>query len=149
VKISGSTEGAAPGSFRAESYGCLTIFRLMYHFRRYHIIDPITCLHHFYCDIQGLITRLKHAAALLQPFPHHFLRSDIDIELQILGTIRLLGITLSYHHVKGHQDSDTPADVPLTREANLNVECNILATAAFFLLNPPLSYPSSQQAKLP
>jgi hypothetical protein len=60
VKLSGSTEGAAPGSFRAESYGCLAIFRLVYHFRQYHLIDSITCLHHFYCDNQGLITRLGY-----------------------------------------------------------------------------------------
>jgi hypothetical protein len=136
VRISGSTEGAAPGSFRAESYGCLAIFRFVYHFRQYHLIDPITCLHHFYCDNQGLITRMNHAAGPLQPFPRHFLRPDIDIELQILDTIRLLGITLSNHHVKGHQDVDTPADVPLTREANLNVECNIFATAALLLAQP-------------
>jgi hypothetical protein len=136
VRISGSTEGAAPGSFRAESYGCLAIFRLVYHFRQYHLIDPITCLHHFYCDNQGLITRLKHAAGPLQPFPRHFLWSDIDLKLQILDTVRLLTITMSYHHVKGHQDVATSADIPLTREANLNVECDILATAALLLAQP-------------
>jgi hypothetical protein len=38
--------------------------------------------------------------------------------------------------VKGHQDVKTSADVPLTREANLNVECDILATAALLLAQP-------------
>jgi hypothetical protein len=105
-------------------------------------------IQHFYCDNQGLITRLNHAAGPLKPFPRHFLRSDIDLELQILDTIRLLAIHLSYHHVKGHQDDAEPTDVPLTREAQLNVECDVLATAALVLL-PSLLFKllSSRPAK--
>jgi hypothetical protein len=98
----------------------------------YYTIDPITCQNQnrFYCDNQGLITRLNHAADPLKPFPRHFLRSDIDLEVQILDTIRLLAITVSYHHVRGHQDENQPTTIPLTREAALNVECDVLATDA-------------------
>jgi hypothetical protein len=87
AQISGTTEGALPGSFRAESYRCLAIIRLVYHFRLHHRLDPILCRNDFYCDNQGLITRLTFAAGPLSPFPRHFLRSDVDIEMQILDNI--------------------------------------------------------------
>jgi hypothetical protein len=51
--------------------------------------------------------------------------------MQILDTIRLLGTTLSYTHVNGHQDDDTDdadAATPLSREAVLKIECDHLAT---------------------
>jgi hypothetical protein len=82
VKISGSTEGALPGSFRAESYGCLAIFRFVYHFHLYYKLDPILCRNTFHCDNKGLITRLTFADGPLSPFPRHFLRSDIDLEMK-------------------------------------------------------------------
>jgi hypothetical protein len=136
VKISGSTEGALPGSFRAESYGCLAILRFLYHFRRYNQLDPILCRNNFYCDNKGLITRLTFAAGPLSPFPRHYLQSNIDLEMQILDTIRLLGIDLHYHHVKGHQDSAAAPKTPLSRQAQLNVECDLLATAALHTARP-------------
>jgi hypothetical protein len=133
VKISGSTEGTLPGSFRAESYGCLAILHLVYHFHLYHQLDPILCQNSFYCDNKGLISRLAFAVGPLSPFPRHFLRSDMDLEMQILDTIRLLGITFTYTHVKGHQDTTIKSPAltsPLTRQAELNIECDHLATLA-------------------
>jgi hypothetical protein len=130
MTVFGWTEGALPGSFRAESYGCLAILQFLYHFTRFHHINPIACLNRFFCDNKGLLTRLEHAAGPLHPFPRHFLRSDIDVEMQILDTIRLLGKTLSYNHVKGHQDDVINDEAtPLSREALLNIECDHLATA--------------------
>jgi hypothetical protein len=130
VTVSGWTEGVLLGSFRAESYGCLAILRFLYHFTGYHHIDPIACLNQFFGDKKGLLARLEHAAGPLHPFPRHFLLADIDVEMQILDTIRLLGTTLSYNHVKGHQDDVTNDEAtPLSREALLNVECDHLATA--------------------
>jgi hypothetical protein len=41
-----------------------------------------------------------------------------------------------YTHVKGHQDAGMDSDVPLTREAVLNVECDKLATAALTTASP-------------
>jgi hypothetical protein len=55
AKLSGVTEGALPGSFRAESYGCLAILRFVYHFRRFYELDPMTCRTTFFCDSEGLI----------------------------------------------------------------------------------------------
>jgi hypothetical protein len=69
VKTSGSTEGALPGSFRAESYGCIAIFRLLYHFLLYFGLDPILCLNTFYCDNKGLVARHNFATGPLSPFP--------------------------------------------------------------------------------
>jgi hypothetical protein len=139
VKISGSTEGALPGSLRAESYGCLAIFRLVYHFHLYYKLDPILCRNAFHCDNKGLIPRLTFADGPLSPFLRHFLRSDIDLEMQMIDTIRLLGIKVGYHHVKGHQDdaaSPTAGDPPLSRQAELNIKCNHLATAALQITRP-------------
>jgi hypothetical protein len=136
VKISGSTEGALPGSFRAESYGCLAILRFLYHFQLFNYLEPIQCRNTFYCYNKGLIQRLSFAHAPLTPFPRHYLRSDIYLEMQIVDTIRLLHITLDYRHVKGHQDEGTTSEVPLTREAMLNVQCDELATAALTNASP-------------
>jgi hypothetical protein len=139
VKISGSTEGTLPGSFRAESYGCLAILRLVYHFHLYHQLDPILCQNSFYCDNKGLISRLAFAAGPLSPFPRHFLRSDMDLEMQIVDTIRLLGIAFTYTHVKGHQDTAIQSPslaTPLTRQAELNIECDRLATTALQAAGP-------------
>jgi hypothetical protein len=143
VKLSGTTEGALPGSFCAESYGCLAIFRFLYHFRRYHHPNPGRCRNTFYCNNLGLIKRLDFAHGPLKPFPRHYLRSDMDLELQIIDTIRLLEISVKYQHVLGHQDDDDDADddlhapsVPLTREAKLNVQCDHLASAALRAAQP-------------
>jgi hypothetical protein len=121
VKISGSTEGTLPGSFRAESYGCLAILRLVYHFHLYHQLDPILCQNSFYCDNKGLISRLAYASGPMLPFPRHYLRSDMDLEIQILDTIRLLGITFTYTHIKGQQDTTIPSSAlspPLSHSAS-------------------------------
>jgi hypothetical protein len=141
VSVAGTTEGLLPGSFRAESYGCLAILRLIFQPLTYHRLPPSSFLHNFYCDNKGRLTRLAKAASPLKPFPRHYLRSDIDVEMQIMDTLRLLAISLTYIHVKGHQD-DTPAlqnpnspKTPLSRPAVLNIECDRIATSA--LLTAP------------
>jgi hypothetical protein len=104
-------------------------------------------MNQFFCDNQGLITRLNHAAGPLQPFPWHFLHSDIDLEMQIVNTLRLLHLKLTYHHVKGHQDDD-PDDTPLSREAELNVHCDTLATAALLVATPSSTVEFLQASKV-
>jgi hypothetical protein len=134
--VSGTTEGALPGSFRAESYGCLTILQFLYHFTRYHQVQSILSSTKFYCDNLGLITRLTQAAGPLQPFPRNYLRSDMDLEMQIVNTLRLMTPPLTYTHVLGHQDKTAPTDKPMTREATLNVACDHLATTALQTATP-------------
>jgi hypothetical protein len=53
----------------------------------------------------------------------------MDIEMQILDTLRLLDIKLTFKHVKGHQDSAVASN-DLPREAILNIECDRLASIA-------------------
>jgi hypothetical protein len=140
VSVAGTTEGILPGSFRAESYGCLAILRLIFHLVTYHRLAPPSVLHNFYYDNQGLLTRLEHAAGPLMPFPRHYLRSDIDVEMQILDTLRLLELKLQYIHVKGHQDTATTGPTkPLSRQANLNVTCDKIATASLQTAAPASS----------
>jgi hypothetical protein len=95
----------------------------------------------FYCDNLGLIARLTQAASSRTPFPRNYLRSDMDLETQIVDTLRLMTLSLTYTHVLGHHYTDQ-ADEPLTREATLNVECDHLATAALQTATPsPLVTP--------
>jgi hypothetical protein len=60
--VSNTTEGILPGSYRAESYGCLAILQFLYHFMHYHTVNSPKILNKFYCDNLSLITRLKQAA---------------------------------------------------------------------------------------
>jgi hypothetical protein len=120
--VSGTTEGVLPGSHQAESYDCLTILRFLHHFLAYHKVPIPKTLNKFYCDNQSLITRLTQAAGPLPHLPRNYLRSDIDLKIQIVDTPRLMELNLSYTHVLGHQDEDT--DKPLMREATLNVACD-------------------------
>jgi hypothetical protein len=135
VSLAGHTEGVEPGLYRAESYGCLAILRLLYHISTYYSIPPPAYRHTFYCDYLSLITRLQRTSGPRSPFPRHVLRSDMDLEMQIKDTLRLLGIQLTFTHVKGHQDSTTPHD-PLPRQAILNIECDRLASMALKTATP-------------
>jgi hypothetical protein len=110
ASLSGHTEGIEPGSYRAESYGCLAILRLIYHLVTFYSLQPTVFRHTFYCDNESLIKRLTKAAGPHAPFPRHFLRSDMDIEMQIQDTLSLLAISLTYKHVKGHQDDAEPLE---------------------------------------
>jgi hypothetical protein len=135
ASLSGTTEGIEPGSYRAKRYGCLAILRLVFHLVTFHKLPPPAFTHTFYCDNKSLITRLTKADGPLLPFLRHFLRSDMDVEMQIRDTLRLLAINLAYKHVKGHQDDDAPTTA-LPREAILNIECDRLASIALATVNP-------------
>jgi hypothetical protein len=128
ISLSGTTEGVSPGSFRAESYGCLAILRLIYHLTIFNDIPSPTIHQCFFCDNKGPLARLERALTQT-PFPQHYLHSDMNIEMQILDTLRTMNFTLTFKHVKGHQDSTLDLkDLP--REAILNIECNRLASKA-------------------
>jgi hypothetical protein len=71
-------------------------FSVLLHYCYFYKLDTISTLNNFFCGNLGLVTRMTHATGPLQPFPRHFLRSDIDLELQIMETIRLLDLTLVY-----------------------------------------------------
>jgi hypothetical protein len=111
------------GSYRAESYGCLAILRLIYHLVTFYSLHPTVFRHTFYCDNKSLIKRLKKAAGPHAPFPRHFIRSDMDSEMQIQDTLSMLAISLTYKHGKGHQDDDDVLE-SLPCEVILNVECD-------------------------
>jgi hypothetical protein len=85
-------------------------------FAWYIISVSIISLTLFYAEI-------TFADGPLSPFPRHFLRLDIDLEMQIINTIRLLA-------------SPTAGDTPLSRQAELNIESDHLATAALQIACP-------------
>jgi hypothetical protein len=59
----------------------------------------------------------------------------MDIEMQIQDTLSLLATSLTYKHVKGHQDDDDVLE-SLPRKAILNVECDRLASLALQQATP-------------
>jgi hypothetical protein len=55
ISLSGMTKGVSLGSFRAKSYGCLAILRLIYHLTIFHDIPSPTIYQCFLCDNKGLL----------------------------------------------------------------------------------------------
>jgi hypothetical protein len=110
--VSGNTIGVLPGSYRAESYGWLTMLRFLYHYMVYYQVSSTQSYNKFYCDNDTLITRLKQAAIPLLHFPRNYLRSDMDLEMQIVDRLRLMELTLTYTHIIGYQDDQPATAIP-------------------------------------
>ena len=137
IEVGGRAFGDDPGSFRAEGYGELAIIRLIFHVIIFYKLKP-TCNFHFLCDNQGLLTRIEKGLKRPYVTPRHFLISDIDVEMQILDTIRQLNRPTSFEHIKSHQDeAQGHGDQPLSWEVQLNTKCDASATAQLRKLTDP------------
>ena len=54
-----------------------------------------------YCDNEGLLYRIETHDDKQKPSPRQFLYSEIDVEMQIIDTIKTLMIqTIEFIHVK-------------------------------------------------
>jgi hypothetical protein len=123
-------EGAGPAqghpnfmsSFRAEGYGCLASFRFLLRFIQHKQIEVCNSWIYF-CDNKGLILRMQWEQKQITVQPSRKLATDYDLECCISQTATLIDCSVTFQHVKGHQD-DTPA-FALSWEATLNVECDI------------------------
>ena len=126
----GSSCGSSPFSFRSEAYGALAVFRFLTRYLQYHDLSALPSVIHvkFYCDNQGLIQTLHRTSFEPELYPSDTIRPDYDVIITILRTIQELPISISFHHVKGHQDSIP--NRPLSWEATLNVLCDRLANHA-------------------
>ena len=117
-------------SFRAEGYGHLAGLSYLKRYIEYYGISVHPkCRIKVFCDNEMLLKRLIELRNLPehQKYASHYVGADIDVLLTILQ----LDLPFRYgsDHVKGHQDDHAMAD-ELTREAQLNVRADQLATAA-------------------
>ena len=140
----GNACGWSPSSFRSEAYGALAVFRFLTRYLQYHAlsVERSAIQVKFYCDNQGLIQTLHRTFFEPELYPKDMIRADYDVIITILRTIQALPFSISFHHVKGHQDS-TP-NRTLSWEATLNVLCDRLANNALRSSQPvPLVPPTA------
>lgn len=100
----GPTFGLLPGSFRAESYGMLSVLLFIdTYFKHYNTrLDTHTTLK-FYCDNSSLLKRITRNQKWSWINPTTCLAPDFDLESGIIAILIDLPITLQFIHVKGHQ----------------------------------------------
>lgn len=116
-------------SFRPEAYGKLSIARLIARAYEYFQLDPdhLSPQIKSICDDKELLKRLEK-----YKLPHRHrrrlpLKGDSDVCRAIRKT-QAQWTHLTYQHVKGHQDSTSTVETPLSREATLNIRADLLAT---------------------
>jgi hypothetical protein len=80
----------------------------------------------FTTDNKGLLIRIDQRRQYEKSYANATLAPDWDIVEEIVSTLKLIPVTPSFTHVKGHQDDHVAyADLPL--DAQLNVEADALA----------------------
>ena len=83
-----------------------------------------------YCDNKGLFYCIETHKDKQKPSPRQFLYSGIDVEMQIIDTLKTLVIqTIEFIHVKGHQDNTENIE-ELEWPVTMNIYCDQLATKA-------------------
>ena len=122
----GSTFGLEPGSFRAESYGMLSLMLFLDNYLRFFQLQVSANVEHLFYN-QSLINRIACAMNRSWDNPNHCLSSEYDLESGIVNVIHSLPVNFSYHHVKGHQDEDTAVE-DLPWEAQMSCHADTYAT---------------------
>jgi len=150
-----SEEGYVPGlvtdiySGLAEAYGIYTVLSFFYHYIQLHpfLIFPVQCTIHVYCDNSGVIQKLQRDSS--QQYPQDAIQDDYPIYAEIHHQMRERPeITVSFHHVKGHQRET--ADQKLTLLEKLNIDCDAWAAALHPLpTNSPYCHNPLPQAGFP
>jgi hypothetical protein len=116
------------GSFHAASYGMLSgmVFLELY-IQFFQVQIPVTIEHLFYCDNQGFLNWMSSSQDHAWRNPNHCLASEYDVKSGIIDTIAQLLFRFAFHHIKGHQDDDTPV-IDLPWEAQMNCHADALTT---------------------
>jgi hypothetical protein len=124
----GPTFGLVPGSFRAESYGLLSVLLFMDHYLRFFQVNVSDAVEHlFYCDNKGLIDRITNSMTRTWKNPNHCLASEYDLESGIVEILQRLPVKFSLKHVLGHQDKKIRIE-DLPWEAQMNCHADAYAT---------------------
>ena len=103
-------------------------------------IHQLLLSHPLYCNNQGLVERINKLTDFPMIFPNTTFEPEWDCLAQILDSLQLLQQAApTIHHVKGHQEEDTPYEqLPLPAQLN----CNADAYAGAYIhtnLAPPIS----------
>ncbi len=111
------------------------------------LIFPAPCTIHIYCDNSGMIQKLQHNSS--QQYPRNAIQDNYPIHAEIHQQIwEHPKITVSFHHVKGHQRE--MADQKLTLPEKLNIDCDAWAAALHPLpTNSPYCHNPLPQAGFP
>jgi hypothetical protein len=100
----GPSFGPYGSSFRAEGYGLLSVSRFLVRLQEF-CQQPPSWHVQMMTDNLGLLTRVEKGLPLEHPFPNITLLADWDVTNKIIHSVRQLGGTPRFTHVKGHQDN--------------------------------------------
>eukprot|EP00957_Ditylum_brightwellii_P198270 15108418-Ditylum_brightwellii.AAC.1 len=95
-------------SLRAETYGGITVFTFLKHYRIYYNISDPPNKQKYYCDNSKLICRLKYD----QTEPHYLSQNnqaDYNAHMTLQNIMQELPGEMEIIHVKGHQDNKKKA----------------------------------------
>ena len=93
--------GRKPDSFRAETYGVLSVYTFLRLFATYCEIQ-ITCKSRLISDSESFLTRLETTLTTTRP-PRYYLAAAMDVEMQILEEFKTWPALPKKTHVKSHQ----------------------------------------------
>jgi hypothetical protein len=122
----GPVDGHDPQSFSAEAQGMLSVVCFLSRIRKWTsssaILSGVLAM-----DNSGLVDRAKAQTIIRYPVPNSTFQSDWDVVELIVVQVITAKMTVTYKHVKGHQDKDIPyAELPFL--AQLNVDADKLAS---------------------
>ena len=154
----GPVDGALSlmSSFRAEStgilHGLIALGHVLFSLASTHsairndpslfLNDRLAATIQIHCDSKSLIHRLREWTTYPTFYPSLGNKCDSDLSLEIVGLIthEYKRSSVTFHHVRGHQDEKKPWD-QLTWAEKLNVNCDKRATATLLSL-PHIDRPS-------
>jgi len=124
--------GLAPGtaediySGRAEAFSLLAGLLFIQSYLSYYSGTYDGAQIQCFCDNQGIISNINSMRDTTTTRPNDATNDDYDVYRTICDTAQLCDpITITFWHVKGHQDRDSKR--PLTHIEQLNVECDTRA----------------------
>jgi hypothetical protein len=120
VYASGPVEGHDPQSFRSEAQGMLSIVCFLSRLRAW-TKSSLVFRGTLATDNTGLVDRVHEQTKIRYPVPTSTLKPDWDLVEVIVSQVSQAKFKVTYKHVKGHQDNDTPYEA-LPFLAQLNVD---------------------------
>ncbi|KAG7366658.1 hypothetical protein IV203_029328 [Nitzschia inconspicua] len=124
IEGSGPAYGSPMDSYRAEAYGKCSILQFLFLLREYY--DLTLAPMQVYCDNEALVKNVNKAREQSRPqFPNDALKASWDVLQAVVRLAKLLP-QITFHHIRGHQDTQVPLD-KLSRPAKLNVQADKLA----------------------
>jgi hypothetical protein len=121
----GPAQSMAPSSYQAKGYGMLVILWFLVQICEFCGSAPLGST--MYCDNQALVNPIAKRLCCTRWYPNKMISSDWDIIQAIISTLAIFTICPDIHHVKGHQDTQTPY-ARLSLEVQLNVDADAAAS---------------------